>query len=78
MREISVQELHRRHAKGRVWVQSEEVDAVEDAVYVKLLDDSHIFTGAKTGNAPTKVNFSAAAYWALTQQNLASPDLFGL
>ena len=41
--------------KGRVWVQSEKVDAVGDAVYVKLLDNgSHIFTGAKTGNAQLK------------------------
>lgn len=41
--------------KGRVWVQSEKVDAPGDAVYVKIFDNgSHIFTSTKTGNTPLK------------------------
>jgi hypothetical protein len=37
--------------KGRVWVQSDKVDAPSDPVFLKFLEDgSYVFTGMKTGN----------------------------
>ncbi len=37
--------------KGRIWIESEKVEAPGDPVYIKFADDGRvIFTGLKTGN----------------------------
>jgi hypothetical protein len=41
--------------KGRVWVQSEKVDAPGDAVFIKFLEDGSVtFTGDKENNTQLK------------------------